>query len=111
MTSIRYRHNQTLVTLTPKGLLYENKIVTGDTIPALLRNGERHFAPYRGGIDISKAGDIQRVKLVKIESWSPDDSGMGAWYDIPKNAYLVGVYLNWRYYIVLRNNRPLIYEV
>lgn len=111
MSSIRYRHNRNLATLIPTGLLYESKIITGDTIPALLSNGERHFAPYRGSIDERNAGGLQRVKLVKIEMWSPDASGIGTWYDIPKNSYLVGVYLRGDYYLVLRHNRPIVHEV
>lgn len=106
MSSIRYRHNYRVITLTPHGVL-GSSAVSGDCIPAMLRNGEVHFAPYRGSIDVGLCRDLQRVKLVGVVAWSPENDGFDMWYDMPREHYLVGVYTNGCYYIALKNGAPI----
>ncbi|MEZ9527468.1 hypothetical protein AB4148_00700 [Vibrio sp. 10N.286.51.F4] len=49
-----------------------------------------------------------RVKLLGIVAWSPDPDGVGgAWYDIPKDSYVVGVYQNGGYYVATQNESPV----
>ncbi|GEM79574.1 hypothetical protein [Vibrio superstes] len=107
MSSIRYKHNYRFVTLypsiTPDRL---GNLISGNTIPALLKNGDQKFAPYKGSIDIKECDGLQRVKLVHIKGWSPTDGETGLWYDMPPEHYIVGAYKNDGYYIVLFDNMP-----
>ncbi|WP_264877867.1 hypothetical protein [Vibrio agarivorans] len=107
MISIRYKHNYRLITLTPSGVVGKSA-VTGNSIPALLKSGERHYAPYLGSIDAGLCVNRMRVKLLGIVAWSPDPDGVGgAWYDILKDSYVVGVYQNGGYYVATQNESPV----
>ncbi|MFA0562746.1 hypothetical protein AB4559_03230 [Vibrio sp. 10N.222.51.C8] len=107
MISIRYRHNYRLITLTPSGVVGKSA-VSGNCIPALLKNGEQHYAPYLGTIDAGLCINQMRVKLLGIVAWSPDSEGIdGDWYDIPANCYVIGVYQNGGYYVALDNAAPV----
>lgn len=106
MSSIRYRHNYRVITITPSGVLGGSG-VSGDCIPAMLRNGELYLAPYRGSMDIGLCKNLQRVKLSRIVAWSSSDDGFGTWFDMPADGYLVGVYTNGCYYIALKDGAPI----
>lgn len=110
MTSIRYRHNYRLITLTPSGIV-GRPAVTGDCIPAMLRDGELHYAPYLGSMDAGLSINRRRVKLVGIVAWSLDVDGVGTWHDIPANGYIMGVYQNGGYYVVLENGEPFHFPI
>ncbi|MFS1416194.1 hypothetical protein BCU70_21590 [Vibrio sp. 10N.286.49.C2] len=110
MTAIRYRHNYRLVTLNEQGPVGKLSVVA-DTIPARLRSGKLHFAKFAGSIDAKFIGGMQKVKLINIEAWSPDDGVSGNWLEISKGHYVAGVYFNSCYYIVLEDNAPVTFEL
>ncbi len=85
--------------------------MTGDCIPALLRDGELHYAPYLGSVEAGLSVNRRRVKLVGIVAWSPDVDGVSPWYDVPASGYIVGVYQNGGYYIAMANGEPMYFPI
>lgn len=105
--TIRYRHNRTMNTISEEKLL-SGSAITGNTIPAKLANGEYGYKEFGGVISIDSPWfkKSTHVKLVNIEgfSWS---SGFGEWITISKLNYILGVYLNNKFYIAIQNDLPI----
>ncbi|MCG9575440.1 hypothetical protein L1D14_04235 [Vibrio tubiashii] len=101
MGCIRYKHNNGKVLLSSEGLLHGSKAITRNTIPALLNSGEQRFLPYGGflSVDRTNTAKYQFVKLVGIDAYSYDRSGLSDWVNVPDNTYVVGCYVNGRYYL------------
>ncbi|GAL28511.1 hypothetical protein JCM19239_1587 [Vibrio variabilis] len=107
MPCIKYKHNYALVSLN--GSCKPNtKSVSGNTIPALLRNGDVSFLPFTGFIKKDEIEGMQLVKLINIVGFTTDDSGIREWYEIPKDCYCIGVCLHKAYKLVLSGGIPLV---
>ncbi|MEZ9418553.1 hypothetical protein BCS96_11455 [Vibrio breoganii] len=100
MNVIRYKHNYAYVELDGEDV--STKILTGDTIPALKRNGERVFKPFSGFIDYQCSKGHQLVKLIGIIGFHDDE-----WHELPTHCYCVGIYLHGAYKLVLRDGMPI----
>lgn len=105
---IRFRHNYSVVELSATGMVGNSKILTGNTIPALLKDGESCFKPYGGDVDYRFIGQSPRVKLIGIIAWQ---DASDVWHDLPSDHYLVGVYLKRCYRILLKEGKPLIFQL
>ncbi len=51
--------------------------------------------------------NMQRVKLVNLAGFTPDDIGITGWVDIGSEYYCVGVYLHNTYKVILRDGLPV----
>ncbi|MBV7300247.1 hypothetical protein [Enterovibrio paralichthyis] len=109
MPSIRYRHNYKATILTSSGFVPGSRPITGDSIPALLKDGSTVFFNFGGFIDNNHIGHYQKVKLVRIEAYTPDEYGLSGWQDIDSNR-VVGIFKNGQYLVVLQNGKPIAIE-
>ncbi len=106
--SIRYRHNDGNTVISAKTGVLTGKCITSNTIPGLLKNGERVFFPFAGAINkLSNTSNIQKVKLVGIISVWMNEFGFGEPYSIAINDCCLGYYLNDCFYLALEFNRPV----
>lgn len=75
-------------------------------ISALLKGGSTQYAPFGGFIEVANLVGLQRVKLPNIHMLCEDDQGEKPSYQIPKNHYVVGTYLEHKLFITLENGEP-----
>lgn len=106
--SIRHRYNYGNVLMNTEKVI-SGDVVTGNTIPALLKNGQLLYKPFGGVIDDdSVMKNAQAVKLVNVTGFWWNDIGMGRdGYEIPIDHAVKGYLLNDRYYIAIKNDKPL----
>ncbi|CAH7100925.1 hypothetical protein VCHA34P112_80052 [Vibrio chagasii] len=55
--------------------------------------------------------NMQRVKLVNLAGFTPDDIGITGWVDIGSEYYCVGVYLHNTYKVILRDGLPVTFPL
>ncbi|MGL6260490.1 hypothetical protein [Vibrio sp. WXL210] len=70
-------------------------------IEAYLRSGSTFRAPFGGFIEAGNLVGLQRVKLINITVVCEDERAEIPSYRIPKNHYVVGVYLDNQLYVML----------
>ncbi len=87
MFLIRYRSNVTLTVLTESGMSVKG---TFESVPALLRDGNRCFKEFGGCLPVEATVGLQRVKLVGFSDYSLD--GGSTWVRFQENTYVIGVY-------------------
>ncbi len=109
MTCIRHRHHY------GSGLINEQKVIFGELItdnkiPAKRKNGEFQYEPYGGVCDHAFSGKMQKVKLANIISFYWDDNGMSEEYPIPLNHVVLGFYMNGKYFIAIKDDKPIHWE-
>lgn len=106
MVSIRHKYHYGNVTINPNGVI-TGKALTGNNIPAQLKDGSLHYRPFAGILD-DDLGLHQPVKLVNITAIWWDDSAAGnPDIVIPERHFLLGTFYNDSYYITLRNREIL----
>lgn len=106
--SIRHRFNYANVVIN------ENKVVMGraishTSIPAKLKNGELLYKPFGGVMDYQS--ECRRVKLVNIEKFWWNEDGFGDGIEIPNGHALLGFYDHDRFYIAIRDDKPIHWEI
>ncbi len=106
--SIRHRYHHGNVIINTEKVVTGNTI-TGNTIPAMLLGGQYWYKPFGGVFDEdSVMKNAQVVKLVNITGFWWNDIGMGNdGYEIPLGHAVKGYLLNERYYIAIKDDRPL----
>ncbi|USD35550.1 MULTISPECIES: hypothetical protein [Vibrio] len=110
--SIRHRYHYGNV------LINDEKVITGDAItgnaiPALRKNGSLRYMPFGGVIDEDCVfGNAIPVKLVNLTCFWWNDIGMGSdGYEIPLNHAVKGYLFHGKYYVAIRNDQPLHWEI
>ncbi|WP_258182473.1 hypothetical protein [Vibrio mediterranei] len=76
------------------------------TVAALLRNGDTFKAPFGGFIEGNTMVGLRKVKLLHVRFLCEDENAMKPIYQIPKDHYLVGVYLERKLFVLLMNGEP-----
>lgn len=79
---------------------------SGGTLEALLKNGRTFTAPFGGFIEGGNLVGLKRVKLLHIRYLCDDEEALKPSYQIPKDHYLVGVYLEHKLYVLLFDGQP-----
>ncbi|WP_281188421.1 hypothetical protein [Vibrio harveyi] len=110
MIVLRHRYHYGSLVVSEKGALNGSSIVN-DQIPAILRNGEYAYKPYRGVLNDVGLINIQLVKLVNLTDYTYDPDGFNGWIRIPNKHYVVGVFLHGGYYLLLKHDRPQIHAL
>lgn len=110
--SIRHRHNHANVLISAEKVI-SGGAVTGNTIPAMLKDGRLYYLPFGGVIDDdSVMKHAKAVKLVNVTGFWWNAMGMGNdGYEIPIGHAVKGYLLNNRYYIAIKNDKPLHWPV
>lgn len=75
-------------------------------VEALLKNGDTYRAPFGGFIEGSNLVGLKRVKLLYIRYLCEDADALKPNYQIPKDHYVVGVYLESKLYVLLVDGQP-----
>jgi hypothetical protein len=75
-------------------------------VEALLKNGATFRAPFGGFIEGSNLFGLKRVKLLSIRYFCEDAEALKPNYQIPKDHYVVGVYLESSLYVLLVDGQP-----
>lgn len=101
MKKIRFVRSHVGVTLNHYGL---NQIGKRIAIPALLRNGNEHFATFMGFIDARECDFMQRVKLLGFTCFSADDGR--TWTQWGPHTCVIGIRKWDEYYVVLFDGAP-----
>lgn len=106
--SICHRHNYANVLINTENVI-SGCTVTGNTIPAMLKDGRLHYMPFGGVIDDdSIMKNAHAVKLVNVTGFWWNDMGAGRdGHTIPAGHAVKGYLLNDRYYIAIKNDKPL----
>ncbi|MDA0107842.1 hypothetical protein OH456_06790 [Vibrio sp. La 4.2.2] len=76
------------------------------TLSALLKNGDTFKAPFGGFIEGENLIGLRRVKLLHVRFLCEDEDAMTPSYQIPKDHYLVGIYLEKKLYVLLVGGQP-----
>ncbi|MCY9873207.1 hypothetical protein [Vibrio barjaei] len=76
------------------------------TLEALLNSGKTFTAPFGGFIEGSNLVGLKRVKLIHIRYLCDAEQALTPSYQIPKDNYLVGVYLERKLYVLLIDGQP-----
>ncbi|CCO48440.1 hypothetical protein VIBNISOn1_530009 [Vibrio nigripulchritudo SOn1] len=109
MIAIRHRYNNSNVILNGKGLVFETKALCKDRLPARIKNYEPLYKRFGGFFNADNIlNTVQRVKLIDINAFTQDEDGLTGWIDIPKESYIVGVYMHDRYYVLLKEGEPIV---
>lgn len=112
--SIRHRYHGGNVLINTEKVINGNSVaITGNTIPALLRNGTYRYRPFGGVVDEeAMTKDDIRLKIVNVTALWWNDIGFGDdCYRIPANHYIKGYLINEKYYIAIKDDKPLHWEV
>ncbi|WP_408742027.1 hypothetical protein [Vibrio mediterranei] len=72
----------------------------------MLKNGKTFAVPFGGFIEGSNLVGLKRVKLLHIRYLCDDEQALIPSYQIPKNHYLVGVFLERKLYVLLLDGQP-----
>jgi len=106
--SIRHRYNYANVLINTDKVI-SGGAVTGNTIPAVLKDGSLYYLPFGGVIDDdSVMKNAKAVKLVNVTGFWWNAMGMGRdGYEIPIGHAVKGYLLNDRYCIAIKNDKPL----
>ncbi len=106
--SIRHRYHYGSIAINEFGVVCGDAL-TGNKIPALMRDGEYLYRPFGGVIDEdSLMQNAKPVKLVNITGFWWNDLGMGSdGYEIPIDHAVKGYFLNDKYYLAIKNDKPL----
>ena len=109
--SIRHRYHHGNVIINQSKVVIGSAL-TGVNIPASLKSGEYCYRPFGGVIDDdSVMRSATRVKLMNITGFWWDDSGLGDCYDIPLGHATKGYFLDGSYYVAIKDDRPIHWEV
>lgn len=76
------------------------------TVEALLKNGKTFAVPFDGFIEGSNLVGLKRVKLLHTRYLCDDEQALIQSDQIPKNHYLVGVFLERKLYVLLIDGQP-----
>ncbi|MCG9626187.1 hypothetical protein L1D34_15205 [Vibrio mediterranei] len=76
------------------------------TLAALLKNGNTFEAPFGGFIKGEHLIRLRRVKLLHVRFFCEDEDAMTPSYQIPKDHYLVGIYLEKKRYMLVAGGQP-----
>ena len=104
---IRHHYDRQILLINDSKLV-EGNAATGNTIPALSKGGTYLYKPFGGVIDTDYAPPgAQRVKLINITAlwWAEDAFGPG--YEIPFGDAVLGYFLDDKYYIGIRDDKPV----
>lgn len=106
--SIRHRYHYGNVLINTEKVI-SGDAVTGNTIPALNKDGSYCYRPFGGVIDEdSVMKQATAVKLVNVTGFWWNEIGMGSdGYDIPIGHAVKGYYLNDHFFIAIKNDKPL----
>ncbi|ODW09005.1 hypothetical protein H058_05685 [Vibrio antiquarius] len=74
-------------------------------MPALRKDGEYIYRPFKGALDNIYLLHVQKVKLVNIVAYCDDELGLFGWQDVPLDHYVVGVYRDGGYYVLTKNGQ------
>ncbi|WP_256200731.1 hypothetical protein [Vibrio mediterranei] len=72
----------------------------------MLKNGKTFAVPFGGFIEGSNLVGLKRVKLLHIRYLCDDEQALVPSYQIPKNHYMVGVFLERKLYVLLLDGQP-----
>ncbi|HHI5019826.1 TPA: hypothetical protein ACP5VM_003935 [Vibrio parahaemolyticus] len=106
MLTIRHRYHYGNADINKDGVI-NGKAITKNEIPALRKNGEYIYRPYKGSLDNVYLLHVQKVKLVNIVAFTHDELGIFDWFHLPTDHYLVGVYRDGGYYVLTKNGQPI----
>lgn len=87
------------------GLIGHNRHNDG-TVEALLKNSKTSAVPFGGFIEGSNLVGLKMVKPLHIRYLCDDELALIPSYQIPKNHYLVGVFLERKLYVLLLDGQP-----
>lgn len=107
--SIRHRYHYGNVLINTQKVV-AGDAVTGNTIPALKKDGSFLYLPFGGVIDddANSSKELVVVKLVNITGFWWNDMAMGSdCYDIPLDHVVKGFCINGRYYLAIRDDKPI----
>ncbi|MDS1996472.1 hypothetical protein [Vibrio parahaemolyticus] len=75
MLTIRHRYHYGNVDINKDGVI-DGKAITKNEIPALRKDGEYIYRPYKGSLDNVYLLHVQKVKLVNIVAFTHDELGI-----------------------------------
>lgn len=104
MFTIRHRYHYGLIDINEDGVV-DGHSVAGNEIPALRKDGEYIYRPFKGALDNIYLLHVQKVKLVNIVAYCDDELGLFGWQDVPLDHYVVGVYRDGGYYVLTKNGQ------
>lgn len=108
--SIKFHYHYGNIYINLDGVIHGSAL-TGNTIPALRKNGDWWYRPFGGVIDEELAKRNARyrpVKLLNIRGFWWNDLGMGEdGYEIPSGHLTKGYYFNDRYYLAILDDAPI----
>ncbi|MCG9785373.1 hypothetical protein L1D52_23990 [Vibrio brasiliensis] len=110
--SIRHRYHYGNVLINTKKVI-SGDCVTGNTIPALRKNGGYCYMPFGGVIDEdSVMRSAIAVKLVNVTGFWWNDIAMGSdGYEIPLGHAIKGYLMNNQYFIAIKDDKPLHWDI
>ncbi|MGF1747708.1 hypothetical protein [Vibrio cionasavignyae] len=103
--SIQVRSNYRIDRINEHGAVDSSKREDGN-INALLKSGNTHSAPFGGFIEAGNLIGLPKVKLANIAALCEDLEADKPTYNIPKDHFVVGTYLEQRLFILLKNGEP-----
>ncbi|ELP5729276.1 hypothetical protein QTV44_002542 [Vibrio vulnificus] len=107
--SIRHRYHYGNVLINSQKVV-SGDAMTGNKIPALKKDGSFLYLPFGGVIDddVSNNKEMMVVKLLNITGFWWNDMAMGSGcYEIPIDHAVKGFCINGRYYLAIRNDKPI----
>ena len=81
--------------------------ITGNTIPALMKNGESVRRFFGGFVKVSDIIGLKMLKLLGVIVIYEDECGVRVYLSIQNKHYTVGVLCNNTYCVALFNGPPL----
>lgn len=94
-----------LVRLSPNGHIGMGKAKGRTTLTVMRKRGHTVQLPFGGFIYTTNTEGLKLLKAVDITALCSDDEATNVAYEIPRGHYVVGIYVDGRVFILVRDGK------